>query len=128
MSGVPWEEEVGYSRAIVVNNFIFVSGTTATSENGDIVGPNNPYIQAKQALQNIENALIKAGSSLDHVVRTRMYVTDISFWKEYGRAHSETFSKIKPATTMVEVSGLVNKEMMIEIEADAIIEIDIKKN
>ncbi len=121
LSGVPWEEEVGYSRAIIVNNFVYVSGTTATSETGDIIGTNDPYIQTKQALHNIERALLKAGSNLEDVVRTRMFVTDISFWKEFGKAHAEVFGKIKPATTTVEVPKLVMNEMMIEIEADAII-------
>ncbi|MHA2099246.1 MAG: RidA family protein [Candidatus Kariarchaeaceae archaeon] len=120
-SGTIWENEVGYSRAVVVDKFVYVSGTTATSENGEIVGVGDAYAQTKQIIKNIEKALQQAGANLDHVVRTRMFVTDISLYREYGRAHAEFFKDIKPTTSMVEVSKLVSDDLLIEIEADAIL-------
>jgi enamine deaminase RidA (YjgF/YER057c/UK114 family) len=118
-SGAKWESIVGYSRAVKVGNRIYVTGTTATGSDGEIVGLDNAYEQAKQCLKNIESALRRLGAGLEHVVRTRMFVTDISRWEEYGRAHGESFRKIMPATTMVEVSRLIDARMLIEIEADA---------
>jgi reactive intermediate/imine deaminase len=117
-----WEPVVGYSRAVKVGNMVFVTGTTATDyETGKIVGVNDPYAQTKQALQNIDKVLTRAGASLKDVVRTRMFVTDIAKWQEYGRAHGEYFGKILPATTMVEVSKLIDPGMMVEVEADVVI-------
>lgn len=118
-SGTKWEEIVGYSRAVKVGERIYVTGTTATDETGAIVGVGDAYAQTVQAIQNIERALKGLGASLENVVRTRMFVTDISRWEEYGRAHGEFFSEIKPCATMVEVSALVDAEMLIEIEVDA---------
>ena len=118
-SGTKWEPIVGYSRAVKVGNRIYVTGTTATNEAGEIVGDNDAYQQAKQCIRNIEKALHRLGATLNHVVRTRMFVTDISRWKEYGRAHGEFFREVMPATTMVEVSALIDPRMLIEIEADA---------
>jgi|ERR1051326_3667000 enamine deaminase RidA (YjgF/YER057c/UK114 family) len=118
-SGAKWESIVGYSRAVKVGNRIYVTGTTATGDDGEIVGGGDGYEQAKRCLQNIEKALHGLGAELKHVVRTRMYVTDISRWEEYGRAHGEFFSEIMPATAMVEVSRLIDDRMLIEIEADA---------
>ena len=118
-SGAKWESIIGYSRAVKVGNRIYVTGTTAIGEDGEIVGTGDAYEQAKQCLRNIESALKRLGAELEHVVRTRMYVTDISRWEEYGRAHGEVFREIMPATTMVEVGGLIDPRMLIEIEADA---------
>jgi enamine deaminase RidA (YjgF/YER057c/UK114 family) len=118
-SGAKWESIVGYSRAVKVGNRIYVTGTTATGPDGEIVGIDDAYQQAQQCLKNIEHALQRLGAGLEHIVRTRMFVTDISRWEEYGRAHGEFFREIMPATTMVEVSKLIDPRMLIEIEADA---------
>jgi enamine deaminase RidA (YjgF/YER057c/UK114 family) len=120
-TGSTWEPIIGYSRAVKVGPFISVSGTTATNAAGEIVGPDDPYAQTKQALQNIEAALTRAGASLANVVRTRIYMTNIDQWEAAGRAHGELFGEIRPATTMVEVSRLINPTMLVEIEADAIL-------
>jgi len=118
-SGAKWESIVGYSRAVKVGNRIYVTGTTATGKDGEIVGIDDAYEQAKQCLRNIESALQRLGAGFEHVVRTRVYVTDISRWQEYGRAHGEVFREIMPATAMVEVKALIDPRMLIEIEADA---------
>jgi enamine deaminase RidA (YjgF/YER057c/UK114 family) len=118
-SGTKWEEIVGYSRAVKVGTRIYVTGTTATDGTGAIVGVGDAYAQTAQTIRNIERALKGLGATLENVVRTRMFVTDISRWEEYGRAHGEFFGKIKPCATMVEVSALVDAEMLIEIEVDA---------
>lgn len=121
-SGTKWEPIVGYSRAVRIDQFIWVTGTTATNEQGEIVGVDDPYLQTKQAIQNIELALKGLNASLHDVVRTRMFVTDISRWEEIGKAHHEFFADVKPATTMVEVSRLIDPRMMVEIEVDAFVE------
>src|SRR5205814_5008118 len=118
-SGARWESIVGYSRAVKVGNRIYVTGTTALADDGAIVGASDAYEQAAQCITNIEKALKRLGAGLEHVVRTRMFVTDISRWEEYGRAHGEFFREIMPATTMVEVKALIDPRMLIEIEADA---------
>ena len=120
-SGAPWEDIVGYSRAVRIGNVIEVAGTTAVDEAGNIVGPGDPAAQTRYILQKIERALQAAGASLSDVVRTRMFVTDISRWEEIGRAHGEFFRAVKPAASMVEVSQLIEPGLLVEIEATAIL-------
>jgi enamine deaminase RidA (YjgF/YER057c/UK114 family) len=120
-SGTPWESVVGYSRAVRLGQFIFVTGTIAADEHGRIVGGPDPYAQTVAAIRKIQAALQRAGASLDDVVRTRMFVTNIDHWQQIGRAHGEFFGRIRPATTMVEVKRLIIPEALVEIEADAIV-------
>lgn len=121
-SGAKWEDFVGYSRAVRVGNIIEVTGTVAVNDDGEVVGNDDPYEQARFVIRKIENVLQRAGASLRDVVRTRMFVTDISKWEEFGKAHGEFFKEIKPCTSMIEVSGLIDPAFLIEIEATAILQ------
>lgn len=118
-TGTKWEPLIGYSRAVRVGERIYVTGTTATDESGEVIGDRDAYAQTVQAIRNIERALSQLGAGLEHVVRTRMFVTDISRWQEYGRAHGEFFRDVMPATSMIEISRLIDERMLVEIEADA---------
>jgi enamine deaminase RidA (YjgF/YER057c/UK114 family) len=120
--GAKWEEIVGYSRAVKIGNVVEVAGTVAVDDNNELVGRDNAYVQAKFVIEKIERVLAHAGASLKDVVRTRMFVTDISRWEEYGKAHGEFFSAIRPCTSMIEVNGLMSPEYLIEIEATAVID------
>ncbi|MBD3615390.1 MAG: RidA family protein [Gracilimonas sp.] len=119
-SGSEWESKVGYSRAVKTGNLIFVSGTTSIGENGDIIGKGDVYQQTKQCILNIKRALKKAGASLEDVVRTRTFITDMDEWEAFGKAHREFFGEINPAATLVEVSRLIHPDLLVEIEVDAV--------
>jgi enamine deaminase RidA (YjgF/YER057c/UK114 family) len=120
-SNSPWEESVGYSRAVRVGNQIEVAGTTAVDDHGAVVGPNDPYLQARYALEKIGRALAEAGAGFENVIRTRMFVTEIACWEEVGRAHGEVFRDIRPAATLVQVASLVRSDLLVEIEATALV-------
>jgi enamine deaminase RidA (YjgF/YER057c/UK114 family) len=120
-SGAPWEASVGYSRAVRVGDRVFVAGTTASDEDGSVLAPGDVYGQTVQILRKIESALARVGASMTDVVRTRMFVTDVSTWEEVARAHGEWFGKIRPAATMVQVAALVDPAMLVEIEVDAVV-------
>jgi enamine deaminase RidA (YjgF/YER057c/UK114 family) len=120
-SGAKWEDIVGYSRAVKVGNVVEVTGTVAVDEDNNLIGEGSAYLQTKFIIQKIEAVLKQAGAELRHVVRTRMFVTDISQWEEYGRAHGECFKDIRPCTSIIEVKGLIGPEYLVEIEATAVI-------
>ena len=120
-SGAPWEKTVGYSRAVRIGNLIEVAGTTAIDERGEVVGRNDPYVQARFALEKIGRALAEAGAGFENVIRTRIFVTDIARWEDVGRAHGEFFRDIRPASTLVQVASLVRPDLLVEIEATAVV-------